>query len=105
MALVERGAAPLGIVYATDARASRRVRVVGVFPAPSHPPNRYPVALLVASRPPEAAAFRAFLVSKQSRPNFEIGRASRRATGVQSVSHSVVVLTLKKKTIHLVKPH
>src|SRR3546814_19725623 len=58
MALVERGAAPLGIVYATDARASRRVRVVGVFPPPSHPPIRYPVALLVASTHPHAASIR-----------------------------------------------
>ncbi len=38
MALVERGAAPLGIVYATDARASKAVRIVGIFPATSHPP-------------------------------------------------------------------
>src|SRR3546814_17108328 len=64
MALVERGAAPLGIVYATDARASKAVRVVGSFPAASHPPIRYPVALLKASRHTDAAAFRAFLLSK-----------------------------------------
>jgi len=70
MALVERGAAPLGIVYATDARASRRVRVVGTFPAASHPPIRYPVALLAASRHPDAAAFRAFLLSRQARAIF-----------------------------------
>ncbi|HET6524639.1 molybdate ABC transporter substrate-binding protein [Sphingopyxis sp.] len=70
MALVERGAAPLGIVYATDARASKAVRVVGVFPASSHPPIRYPVALLKASRHKDAAAFRAFLFSKQGRAIF-----------------------------------
>lgn len=70
MALVERGAAPLGIVYATDARASKAVRVVGVFPASSHPPIRYPVALLKASRHRDAAAFRAFLFSKQGRAIF-----------------------------------
>ena len=70
MALVERGAAPLGIVYATDARASRSVRVVGTFPASSHPPIRYPVALLKASRSKDAAAFRAFLLSKQGRAIF-----------------------------------
>src|SRR3546814_4505097 len=55
MALVERGAAPLGIVYATDARASRRGRGVGVFLAPNPPPLRYPVALPGASRHPEAS--------------------------------------------------
>lgn len=70
MALVERGAAPLGIVYATDARASKAVRVVGVFPASSHPPIRYPVALLKASRSKDAAGFRAFLLSKQGRAIF-----------------------------------
>ena len=70
MALVERGAAPLGIVYATDAKASRTVRVVGTFPASSHPPIRYPVAVLKASRHKDAAAFRAFLLSRQARAIF-----------------------------------
>lgn len=70
MALVERGAAPFGIVYATDARASRSVRVVGTFPASSHPPIRYPVALLKASRHRDAAGFRTFLLSKQGRAIF-----------------------------------
>lgn len=70
MALVERGAAPLGIVYATDARASRSVRVVGTFPASSHPPIRYPVALLKASQHKDAAGFRIFLLSKQGRAIF-----------------------------------
>lgn len=70
MALVERGAAPLGIVYATDAKASRAVRVVGTFPAASHPPIRYPVAMLKASRHKDAAGFRAFLSSKRARAIF-----------------------------------
>ena len=43
--LVERGEAPLGIVYATDARASPGVRVLGTFPAESHPPVTYPFAV------------------------------------------------------------
>jgi molybdate transport system substrate-binding protein len=42
---VARGESPLGIVYGTDARAEKRVRVVGVFPADTHPPITYPVAL------------------------------------------------------------
>ncbi|NIJ38023.1 molybdate transport system substrate-binding protein [Sphingopyxis panaciterrae] len=70
MALVERGAAPLGIVYATDAKASRAVRIVGTFPAASHPPIRYPVAVLKASRHRDAAGFRAFLLSKPGRAIF-----------------------------------
>lgn len=67
LALVERGAAPLGIVYATDARASAKVRVVGVFPASSHPRITYPVALLKASANPQAEAFRRFLISHEGR--------------------------------------
>lgn len=43
--LVERGEAPLGIVYATDAAASRAVRVLATFPAGSHPPVTCPFAL------------------------------------------------------------
>ncbi|WP_338426496.1 molybdate ABC transporter substrate-binding protein [Sphingopyxis kveilinensis] len=70
LALVERGAAPLGIVYATDARASKAVRVLGIFPAASHPPIRYPVAVLAVSRHKDAAAFRAFLLSRQGRAIF-----------------------------------
>ncbi len=70
MALVERGAAPLGIVYATDAQASRAVRVVGTFPASSHAPIHYPVAVLTASRHRDAAPFRAFLTSREGRAIF-----------------------------------
>jgi molybdate transport system substrate-binding protein len=44
--LVERGEAPLGIVYATDALAARGVRVIATFPAESHPPITYPFALM-----------------------------------------------------------
>ena len=62
LALVERGAAPYGIVYLTDARASAAVRVAGVFPAGSHPPIRYPVARLRGGGV-EAEEFRRFLLS------------------------------------------
>lgn len=41
---VALGEAPLGIVYATDARGQTRVRVVDTFPAGSHEPIRYPAA-------------------------------------------------------------
>ncbi len=67
LALVERGAAPLGVIYATDARASAKVRVVGLFPVSSHPPITYPVALLKASTNPQAEAFRRFLISREGR--------------------------------------
>ena len=65
LALVERGAAPFGIVYATDARGSAAVRVVGVFPAASHPPIRYPLARL-KSGGAEAEAFRRFLLGGEA---------------------------------------
>jgi len=71
LALVERGAAAFGIVYLTDARASRRVRVAGIFPAASHPPIRYPVARLVrGGAPAEAEGFRRFLLRRAGQAVF-----------------------------------
>lgn len=70
LALVERGEAPLGIVYATDAKASKKVRVVGMFPVGSHPPITYPIARLKQSRHAEAEGFRRFLVSREGRAIF-----------------------------------
>ncbi len=70
LTLVERGAAPLGIVYATDAKASAKVRVVGVFPAASHPPIVYPIARLKASQNVDGERFRRFLVSPKGRAIF-----------------------------------
>lgn len=70
--LVERGEAPLGIVYATDAAASRAVRVVGTFPPESHPPVTYPFALLRrAAANPEAARLLAFLSGPEAQPVWE----------------------------------
>ncbi|QIG81840.1 molybdate ABC transporter substrate-binding protein [Sphingosinithalassobacter tenebrarum] len=66
LALVERGAAPLGIVYATDAAASDKVRVLATFPENSHPPIRYPLARLKASTSPDAEPFRNFLLSPEA---------------------------------------
>jgi len=48
---VARGEAPLGIVYATDAKVQPTVRIVGTFPAGSHPPIIYPVALTKDAAP------------------------------------------------------
>jgi molybdate transport system substrate-binding protein len=66
---VARGDAPLGIVYRTDALVERRVRIVGVFPADSHPPIVYPVAL---TRRASATAGRYldFITSADARPIF-----------------------------------
>jgi molybdate transport system substrate-binding protein len=51
LAFVARGETPLGIVYATDARAEPRVRAVADFPADTHPPIVYPAALTMEGRP------------------------------------------------------
>jgi molybdate transport system substrate-binding protein len=61
--LVERGEAPAGIVYATDAAASRSVMVAGVFPDSSHDPITYPFAVIKGGDTPEARAFLTFLSS------------------------------------------
>ena len=66
---VARGEAPLGIVYATDAHIEPTVRVVGTFPADSHPPITYPVAVVNGARE-GAARFVAFLSSGAARAVF-----------------------------------
>jgi molybdate transport system substrate-binding protein len=66
LALVERGEVALGVVYATDAQASAKVRVVETFPAESHPPIRYPAAILAESSHPDTAALLAFLASPEA---------------------------------------
>lgn len=62
--LVARGEARFGIVYATDAKAEPKVKVVGVFPESTHSPIVYPVGLVDTSKNPEAARFVAFLSSQ-----------------------------------------
>jgi len=68
--LVARGEAPLGVVYASDARAEPRVRVLAHFPASSHPPIVYPVARVAASRHPGAVRFGRWLQGPQARAIF-----------------------------------
>jgi len=60
LAFVDRGEALLGIVYETDALIDKHVRVVDVFPANSHLPIIYPVALTSAAKP-NAARFVAYI--------------------------------------------
>jgi molybdate transport system substrate-binding protein len=70
--LVERGEAPLGIVYATDAAASAGVRVVGTFPAASHEPITYPFALTRrAEGNAQAHALLAFLIGADAAPSWQ----------------------------------
>lgn len=66
LAFVARGEAPLGIVYDTDALAEPDVKVIGVFPASSHPKIVYPAAAVAASREAQgAAALVAFMAGRQ----------------------------------------
>ena len=61
LAFVDRGEAPLGIVYETDALADKNVRVVDEFPANSHLPIIYPIALTRAAQA-EAGKFVAYIL-------------------------------------------
>lgn len=55
LAYVETGNADAGLVYVTDARISKAVRVVATAPDDSHLPILYPIALLKGSKSPQAA--------------------------------------------------
>ena len=68
--LVERGEAPAGIVYGTDAAVSKAVMVAGTFPASSHDPVAYPFALVKAGDTPDARALLKFLAGPQARAVF-----------------------------------
>src|ERR1700733_4095751 len=72
LAFVDRGEAPLGIVYETDALIDKRVRVVDVFPANSHLPIVYPVALTKAAKA-EAAGFVEYLRGPAGAMAFKAG--------------------------------
>jgi len=70
LTLVARGEAALGIVYATDARVEPGVKIVGTFPADSHPTIIYPVAATTTARA-EAADYLAFLRSSVAKTILE----------------------------------
>jgi molybdate transport system substrate-binding protein len=69
MVFVARGEVPLGIVYRTDALVEPKVRVVDVFPARSHLPILYPVAL-TRTAGPGAAAFLAYAAGPKGQAIF-----------------------------------
>jgi len=66
---VARGEAPLGIVYASDALADKNVRVVDTFPADTHEPIVYSIALTRPAKS-QAQAFIAYLTGPQGRDIF-----------------------------------
>ncbi len=62
LVLVDRGEAPLGIVYQTDALIDKNVRVVDVFPDNTHLPITYPIALANGAKA-DAAEFLSYVQS------------------------------------------
>jgi molybdate transport system substrate-binding protein len=66
LALVERGEAVAGIVYATDATLVDGLTVVGTFPADSHGAIVYPVAAVAGTGTEASGAFLEFLKSDQA---------------------------------------
>jgi len=71
LTLVERAEAPLGIVYATDAAISQKVKVIATFPKVTHPAITYPVAAVAERATPAAKALLEFLRSPRARMVFE----------------------------------
>jgi molybdate transport system substrate-binding protein len=70
LAYVARGEAPLGIVYATDAKIEPGVKVIGIFPDNSHDPIIYPMAATVNAKP-DTMQYLAFLRSPAAKAIFE----------------------------------
>lgn len=72
LAAVESGNADAGVVYTTDARISDQVRIVATAPTELHSPIVYPIAVVRASRNPQAARnYVRFLSSRAARSVFE----------------------------------
>jgi molybdate transport system substrate-binding protein len=70
LAFVSRGEAPLGIVYETDALFDKQVRIVDTFPATTHAPIVYPIALTLHARS-GASEFIAYLRTPGSQTLFK----------------------------------
>ena len=71
LALVGRGEAAAGIVYASDARISDRVTTRATLPADSHPPIRYPLARVDGADGARVQALYDFFRSSQARAIFQ----------------------------------
>jgi molybdate transport system substrate-binding protein len=71
LALVERGETPLGLIYATDAAISDKVKVIGLFPQESHTPIVYPAAVVAGKKSEAAGRFIEFLQGPEAGAIFE----------------------------------
>jgi len=69
LSFAERGESPLGIVYSTDAKISKKVKVIAVFPTESYGEVIYPAATV--SNKPQAKAFLDFLKTAEAKAKFE----------------------------------
>ena len=70
LALVARDEAALGIVYATDAKVEPGVKIIGTFPASSHPAIVYPVAATITAKP-QTENYLRFLRTPEAKAIFE----------------------------------
>ncbi len=70
LTLVARNEAALGIVYSTDAKVEPGVKIVGTFPADSHPAIIYPVAATTTAKA-ETTDYLAFLRSTAAKTILE----------------------------------
>jgi molybdate transport system substrate-binding protein len=70
LTLVSRKEAVLGIVYETDAKVDPGVKIVGAFPASSHPAIVYPVAATTGAKA-DATSYLAYLRSNEGKAVFE----------------------------------
>ncbi len=66
LALVARGEAPLGVVFATDAKAEPSVKIIGQFQDDSHQPIVYMATPVLASKHTATASFQSFLQGRQA---------------------------------------
>lgn len=72
LAWVEAGEADCGIVYATDAAISEKVKVIAIAPEGSHKPIIYPVAVIKSSKNLDTAKkFLDFTTSAEAKKIFE----------------------------------
>ncbi|WP_226569283.1 molybdate ABC transporter substrate-binding protein [Mangrovibacter yixingensis] len=71
LALVERSESPLGIVYGSDAVASKGVKVIGTFPEDSHPKVEYPLAIVKGHTDAQVKAFYEYLQGPEAAAVFK----------------------------------
>lgn len=65
LTLVERGEAPLGIVYLSDAKISNKVKIVHTFADSTHEPIRYPLVQITQSA--GVLSFMQYLLSDEAK--------------------------------------